>query len=83
MEGHEIGEFCQVDEKIDFNTNSKTYRNAEGGNAFDYTQNPAYTWTTYLEAPEDGEYSIILQSIGAKAAMSIYVTYLCIRKVHL
>lgn len=72
MEGHEIGEFCQVDEKIDFNTNSKTYRNAEGGNAFDYTQNPAYTWTTYLEAPEDGEYSIILQSIGAKAAMSIY-----------
>lgn len=72
MEGHEIGEFCQFDEKIDFNTNSKTYRNAEGGNAFDYTQNPAYTWTTYLEAPEDGEYSIILQSIGAKAAMSIY-----------
>lgn len=72
MDGHEIGEFCQVDEIIDFNTNSKTYVNAEGGNAFDYTTDPAYTWETYLEAPESGEYSIILQSMGARAALAIY-----------
>ena len=72
MGDHVIGEFCKVDSTIDFNTNSKTYKNAEGGNAFDCTTNPAYTWTTYLQAPENGEYSIILQSIGAKAAMSIY-----------
>ncbi len=72
MGDHVIGEFCKVDATIDFNTNSKTYKNAEAGNAFDCTTNPAYTWTTYLQAPENGEYSIILQSIGAKAAMSIY-----------
>lgn len=72
MGDHVIGEFCKVDATIDFNTNSKTYKNAEGGNAFDCTTNPAYTWTTYLQAPENGGYSIILQSIGAKAAMSIY-----------
>lgn len=78
MEGHEIGEYCSTDATIDFNTGTvdgkanKTYRNSEDGTAFDYTENPAYTWTTYVEAPEDGEYSIILQSIGAKAAMAIY-----------
>ncbi|MEY8390387.1 glycoside hydrolase family 3 C-terminal domain-containing protein [Lachnospiraceae bacterium 45-W7] len=72
MEGHEIGEVCQVDEVIDFNTNSKTYVNAEGGNAFPFTSNPAYTWETYLEAPESGEYSIILQSMGARAALAVY-----------
>ena len=78
MEGHEIGEYCTTDEVIDFNTGTvdgkpnKTYVNSEDGTAFDYTQNPAYTWTTYVEAEEDGEYSIILQSIGAKAAMGIF-----------
>ncbi len=78
MEGHEIGEYCTTDATIDFNTGTvdgepnKTYVNSEDGTAFDYTQNPAYTWTTYVEADEDGEYSIILQSIGAKAAMGIF-----------
>lgn len=78
MEGHEIGEFCTIDAAIDFNTGTvdgepnKTYVNSEDGTAFDYTENPAYTWTTYVEADEDGEYSIILQSIGAKAAMGIF-----------
>lgn len=51
MEGHEIGEYCATDEAIDFNTGTKTYVNGEDGNAFDYTQNPTYTWTTYVEAP--------------------------------
>ncbi len=71
MDGHEIGEFCQVDDVIDFNTGTKTYLNGDNGNAFDYTTNPAYTWTTYLEAPEDGQYNIIFQSMGARAAMTV------------
>ena len=79
--GHEIGEEAGVDEVIDFNTNSKTYENAavgegldqtKAGNAFDYTESPAYTWETYLEAPETGDYSIILQSMGARAALAVY-----------
>lgn len=79
--GHEIGEEAGVDAVIDFNTNSKTYENAavgegidktKAGNAFDYTESPAYTWETYLEAPETGEYSIILQSMGARAALAVY-----------
>lgn len=78
MGDHAIGEYCATDATIDFNTGTvdgkpnKTYVNSEDGTAFAYTENPAYTWTTYLEAPESGEYSIIFQSIGAKAAMSIY-----------
>lgn len=78
MEGHEIGEYCTTDEEIDFNTGTidgepnKTYVNAEDGTAFSYKDNPAYTWTTYMEAPEDGEYSIIFQSIGAKSAAAIF-----------
>ena len=78
MDGHEIGEICTTDDKIDFNTGTidgkanKTYVNSEDGNAFSYKERPAYSWTTYVEAPEDGEYSIIFQSIGAKSAMAIF-----------
>ncbi len=72
MEGHEIGEVCTTDAVIDFNTASKTYKNSEDGNAFDYTTNPAYSWTTYVEAPESGEYSIVFQCMGGKAAMAVY-----------
>lgn len=79
--GHEIGEDAGVDTVIDFNTNSKTYVNAEigegldkskAGNAFDYEDSPAYTWETYLEPSETGVHSIILQSMGARAALAIY-----------
>lgn len=79
--GHEIGEDAGVDEIIDFNTNSKTYVNAKvgegldeskAGNAFDYKDSPAYTWETYLEPSETGVHSIILQSMGARAALAIY-----------
>ncbi len=71
MDGHEIGEYCTTDSVIDFNTGTKTYVNGENGNAFDYTTNPAYTWTTFVEAPEDGEYKLIFQSMGARAAMAV------------
>lgn len=84
MEGHEIGEFCQVDEVIDFHTGTvdgepnKTYMiaNADEGTAtaFACADKPAYTWETWVEAPEDGEYEISVHSIGATAKMYMYDT---------
>ena len=82
MEGHELGEFCQIDENINFTTGTingapnKTYR-VEGADegtatAFPYDTLPAYTWETYIEAPEDGEYTISLQSIGGVSYMYLY-----------
>jgi beta-glucosidase-like glycosyl hydrolase len=82
MEGHEIGEFCQIDDEVNFTTGTvngeanKTYlvANADEGTAtaFDVAESPAYTWEGYIEAPEDGEYTISFQSIGATANMAIY-----------
>ena len=78
MGDHEIGEIWGTDEVIDFNTGTidgeanKTYVNGEDGNAFPYSERPAYSWTTYVEAPEDGTYTIIFQSIGGQSAMGMY-----------
>jgi hypothetical protein len=82
MEGHEIGEFCQIDDEINFTTGTvdgepnKTYlvANADEGTAtaFAAADLPAYTWEGYIEAPEDGEYTISYQSIGATANLYIY-----------
>ncbi len=72
MDGHAIGEYCTTDAVIDFNTGTKTYVNGKNGTAFDYKTNPAYTWTTFVEAPEDGEYSLIFRSMGARAAMAVF-----------
>lgn len=82
MEGHELGELCQVDENINFTTGTingapnKTYRVAgadEGtATAFPSETMPAYTWETYIEAPEDGEYTFSLQSIGGVSYMYLY-----------
>lgn len=72
MEGHEIGEYCTTDEQIDFNTGHKDYTNSENGTAFAASDNPAYTWDTWVEADETGDYEIIFGSMGAKAAFTIY-----------
>lgn len=79
MPGHEIGEFCKVDSTIDFTTDKApsdyTYKYAEGSELkkeFGYNAGAAYTWNTYVEAPEDGDYKFILQSIGATSSMVIY-----------
>ncbi|MDY3767229.1 MAG: glycoside hydrolase family 3 C-terminal domain-containing protein [Lachnospiraceae bacterium] len=82
MEGHEIGEVCQIDENINFTTGTingapnKTYRVAgadEGtATAFPYDTLPAYTWEGYIEAPEDGVYTISQQSIGGVSYMYLY-----------
>lgn len=82
MEGHEIGEDTGiVDETIDFTTGTidgkpnKTYK-AEGADegtstAFTKESGAVYTWTTYIEAPEDGEYSLMLEGIGGSVAANI------------
>jgi beta-glucosidase-like glycosyl hydrolase len=84
MEGHEIGELCAIDETIDYTTGTvngepnKTYLNAnadEGtATAFDVSTNPAYTIESYIEAPEDGEYTIVYQSNGDTSKIYLYDT---------
>ncbi|MDO4274753.1 MAG: glycoside hydrolase family 3 N-terminal domain-containing protein [Eubacteriales bacterium] len=82
MGDHEIGEDTGIiDSTIDFTTGTidgkpnKTYKadGADEGTATAFTKESGavYTWTTYLEAPEDGEYSLILEGIGGTAAANI------------
>ncbi|WP_295616821.1 glycoside hydrolase family 3 N-terminal domain-containing protein, partial [uncultured Intestinimonas sp.] len=79
MNGHEIGEFAQIDADIDFTTGTiagepnRTYKseNADQGTAtaFPYQgeDDPvAYTWTTYIQAPETGTYTMLLEGIGGQ-----------------
>lgn len=54
MEGYEMGEYTATDATIAFTTGTKNYKNGENGNAFPAGENSAYTWDTYVEAPEDG-----------------------------
>ena len=62
-EGNDVN---TVDANIDFVTNSTTYKNASDGTAFEYgQQGHSYTWTTYLKAPEDGEYTLKVEGIAA------------------
>ena len=75
---YEIGTECTTDDEINFNTGTvngepnKTYFNSEDGTAFSYTDDPSYTWTTYVEAAEDGTHELIFQSIGANSQMTVY-----------
>lgn len=84
MEGHEIGEVACIDDVIDFTVGTtagepnKTYRYAyadsEVPEGFAYDDKPAYTWETWIEAPEDGAYVISAHSIGATTKVYIYDT---------
>ncbi|MDY3766944.1 MAG: glycoside hydrolase family 3 C-terminal domain-containing protein [Lachnospiraceae bacterium] len=85
MGDHEIGEDTGiVDATIDFTTGTidgkanKTYKmdGADEGsaNAFTKESGAVYTWTTYLEAPEDGTYSLILEGIGGSVAAKFEVS---------
>lgn len=104
MEGHKLGEFCQVDPDINFTTgtiNGKPNRfyvasaseiekyydltetayykadadsdevAVDNANSFAKGSGAAYTWTTYLKAPEDGTYSLILGGIGGSISGSV------------
>ena len=81
MEGHETGSYAATDEEINFTVgtiNGKPnkrylakYADEGTANSFTKASGSAYTWTTYLKAPEDGEYSIILGGIGGEAAAVI------------
>lgn len=85
MGDHEIGESTGItDETIDFTTGTidgqpnKTWKNdgADKGtaNAFTKESGACYTWTTYIEAPEDGEYSLIFEGIGGSGNANIEVS---------
>lgn len=55
-----------VDPNIDFVTASVTYRNGPEGNAFPYGKDGAdYTFTTWLQAPETGEYLLKVEAMAA------------------
>lgn len=81
MEGHETGTYAATDKEINFTVGTidgkpnKYYlaKFADEGTANSFTKasGSAYTWTTYLKAPEDGEYSIIFGGIGGEAAATI------------
>ena len=51
-----------TDEQLSYLTNSKTYFNAEDGNAFE--QGSEYTIETYLVVDESGTYDLLLGGIG-------------------
>ena len=79
MGDHEIGEFACKDSNIDFSTGTiggipnKTYKidGADAGSATAFKKGSVYTWSTYLQAPEDGDYSLILEGIGGSLAATI------------
>ncbi len=58
------GETEAVDAQIDFTCGTKNYRNGENGTAF--TDGVSYTWKGYLKAPEDGEYTLLLECVGGE-----------------
>ncbi|MGY5247651.1 glycoside hydrolase family 3 C-terminal domain-containing protein [Lactiplantibacillus plantarum] len=75
MPNHQLGEKTdKIDANIDFTTgkiNGKANttwlsKNADAktANAFPADTKAAYTWTTYIEAPETGTYSLMLNGIG-------------------
>ena len=71
MEGYETGTVANIDEDINFNTGTTTYKNGPDGTAFE--NGSAYTWETYLRAPEDGEYTIVFSGIGGTISGKITV----------
>lgn len=69
-EGHDgYGvEDAGVCEDIDFVTDSTDYFNSATGTAFPYGEvGAAYTYTTYLKAPETGTYTIMVQGLQASS----------------
>nr|WP_241393976.1 glycoside hydrolase family 3 N-terminal domain-containing protein [Clostridium beijerinckii] len=61
-----------IDNVIDFTTGTKDYKNGPNGTAF--ANGEDYTWTGYLEAPESGEYTLTLESIGGTTNAKIQLT---------
>ena len=57
---------CGYDEK---GQPLKHYVNGVSGNALG--RNEAFTWKSYLKAPEDGEYTLLLEAIGGEATFLI------------
>ena len=73
-EGHALGEAAGVDEVIDFTTGDGSTQNTPENRGMAFEPGEAYTWKGYLRAPEDGEYSIIIESIGGAAGVRLSST---------
>ncbi len=67
--GTETGSLVAVEEEVYLTTGQRDFKNAEDGTAM--TGDEAYTWTGYVEAPESGEYSFVIQSNGGTANVKI------------
>ncbi len=67
--GTELGSQVGIEESIHLTTGKRDFKNAEEGNAL--TGEEAYTWTGYVEAPESGEYSFVIQTNGGNANVKI------------
>ena len=74
MEGHAIGEVYGIDEQIEFITGDGSTRNSAENRGEAFETGEAYTWKGYLKAPEDGVYSIIIESIGGSAGVRLNST---------
>lgn len=67
--GTELGSEVGVEENIYLTTGVRDFKNGENGTAM--TDEEAYTWIGYVEAPESGEYSFVIQTNGGKASVKI------------
>ena len=84
MSGHAIGEPASIDPALDYHAGTiggrpnQTYliENADAGTAtgFAWRDDPAYTFDTWIQAPEDGEYLISFNNMGAIAKLAMYDT---------
>ncbi|MBR6404945.1 MAG: glycoside hydrolase family 3 C-terminal domain-containing protein [Lachnospiraceae bacterium] len=71
-----LGKQAAIDPMIDFTVGKdsdgkviKTYKNGPNGTAF--LEGESFTWKGYLEAPESGEFRLILECIGGMASFFI------------
>ncbi len=67
--GTELGSQVGIEESIHLTTGKRDFKNADNGTAL--TGEEAYTWTGYIEAPESGEYSFVIQTNGGTANVKI------------
>lgn len=69
--GTETGSLVAVEETVYLTTGQRDFKNSETGTAM--TEEEAYTWTGYVEAPESGDYSFVIQTNGGTANVQITV----------
>ncbi|MCD7813998.1 MAG: glycoside hydrolase family 3 C-terminal domain-containing protein [Lachnospiraceae bacterium] len=73
-----LGTLAAIDSQINFTCGTdaegnpmKHYRNGENGTAF--TDGVSYTWKGFLKAPEDGEYTLLLECVGGEGVFLLQI----------